>query len=41
MTYTIVEDNLPIGFFSLEEERDDAFDKYFMKKDRFGFKGKI
>lgn len=36
--YLIIEDNLPIGFFTEKVDRDNAFVEYFLKDNRFGIK---
>jgi len=33
--YTIVENNIPIGFFNDEESRDDAFHKFFVQNMKY------
>ena len=30
---------IPVGFFLEEKDRDDAYDKYFMAKDRKALRG--
>ena len=39
--YTIIENNINIGYFVNEVDRDNAFSAYFLKHDRWGIKSKI
>lgn len=40
--YTIEDmDRIPFGFFPVERERDEAYDKYIGKQGRWGYKGEM
>lgn len=39
--YTIVEQDIPIGFFMEEKDRDEAFNKFYLPQKRWGIKSTI